>query len=402
MFSSISALGMFLLLRFQLLLVHVHVLSVCSGCFSALCVCLQTLGDVGRCSLFSCIRCCRTLLSSSYVLRLNVRRPLVARLAGQRGRGRHRVRWRRRAGERSVPAVPASFLHVTSFCSADVIVAMLRVARVQTVAAEAGEVRGRRASFAWPLQPAVVLTRCGLQGGLGHQKAQRLMGDGVKQEVAFTHQSSLIRQRGKVQRRFPPRHVVGQQALHAERVPFLQGRRPRTSGAGAVRAAWRNLLWFPHGSLVWVVLERTEVVPCLVAAGFSWVSSDAPAERRRLLLAVGELRHPAVALRAAGRVEALAREKFALRLQQLPLLLSLLLLRPLALPPCDLLGVHGLAAARGRVGVVSGPPRPFLRVFLLPPFGSSVLEPHLHTHRAHTRSNAETSEHENSESNSVF
>lgn len=134
-----------------------------------------------------------------------------------------------------------------------------------------------------------------------------------------------------------------------------------------------------------------EVVPGLVTAGFGLVSPRAlccwqfdvnsPVNVRGwLLLAVGELGDAAVALRAPWRVEAVAGQEFVLRLEQLPLLLPLLLLRPFPLPACDLLGVHGLAAARGRVGVVSRPPWTFLCVLLFSPFSTSVLEPDLHTH----------------------
>ena len=104
-----------------------------------------------------------------------------------------------------------------------------------------------------------------------------------------------------------------------------------------------------------------------------------------LLLAVCELRHAAVAVGAARRVEAVPGEQLVLGLEQLPLLLALLLLGALSLAPGDLLGVHGLPAARGGVGVVGRPPRTLLGVLLLPPFGASVLEPHLRAHaRTHT------------------
>lgn len=76
----------------------------------------------------------------------------------------------------------------------------------------------------------------------------------------------------------------------------------------------------------------------------------------------------------AGRVRVAA-----LAFEQLLLVLSLLLLHLLQLLPGDLLGVHGLPAARRGMGVVSRPPRALLRVLFLSPFGPAVLEPDLHT-----------------------
>lgn len=210
------------------------------------------------------------------------------------------------------------------------------------------------------------------------------MGNGVKQEVAFAHQRPG---RGEVQLGLPSRRGVGEEALHAEGVALLQRGAPGPRGAGAVRALRGDLLRFSRSSLVWVVLQLAEIVPRLVTAGVRLVScrtfgggklrGRSPVVVGALLLAVGELGDAAVALGAPGRVEALAREQFALRLQQLPFLLALLLLGTLLLPPCDLFRVHGLAAAGGRVGVVGRSPRTFLRVLLFPPLGPSVLEPNL-------------------------
>lgn len=77
---------------------------------------------------------------------------------------------------------------------------------------------------------------------------------------------------------------------------------------------------------------------------------------------------------AAGRVQVAA-----LAFEELLLVLALLLLHLLQLLTGDLLGVHGLPAARRGVGVVSRPPRALLRVLFLSPFGPTVLEPDLHT-----------------------
>lgn len=89
---------------------------------------------------------------------------------------------------------------------------------------------------------------------------------------------------------------------------------------------------------------------------------------------VGALRHVAV---RAGRVEQLRRQEPVLGLQQLALLFAFLLLEALQLAPCDLFRVHGLAAARGGVRVVRRSTGTFLRVLLLPPFGSPILKPDL-------------------------
>lgn len=267
----------------------------------------------------------------------------------------------------------------------------LRVIAAEQLGDEGGEVGGGGAAFGAlaPLsQPgdAAVLAGRGLQGCLGHQEAQGLMGNGVKQEVAFAHQRPGG---GEVQLGFPAWRGVREEALHAEGVAFLQRGAPGPPGTGTVRALRRDLLRFCWSSLVWVALQLAEVVPRLVTAGFRLVSRrtlgagkfhvNSPVVGGGLLLAVGELGDPAVALGAPGRVEALARQQFALRLQQFPLLLPLLLLGALLLPPRDLFGIHGLAAARGGVGVVGGSPRALLRVLLFPPFCSSVLEPNLPT-----------------------
>lgn len=132
------------------------------------------------------------------------------------------------------------------------------------------------------------------------------MCDGVKEEVTFTHQCPLTGQRGKVQLSFPSRRRVREEALHAERVSFLQGGGARPPRAGAVCAARRDLLLFCRGSLVLVILQLAEVVSCLVTAGFRAVPSRAlgrgkvdvniPVNVGGLLLAVGELGDPAVAL----------------------------------------------------------------------------------------------------------
>ena len=212
------------------------------------------------------------------------------------------------------------------------------------------------------------------------------MGNRVKQEVAFAHQRPG---RAEFQLGLPTWRGVGEEALHTEGVAFLQRGGPGPSGTTIVRVLRRDLLRFSWTSLVWLALQWAEVVPRLVTAGFCLVSCrtfcggkfhvNSGAVVGGLLLAVGELGDPAVAFGASGRVEALAWEQFALRLQQLPFLLALLLLSTLLLPPGDLLGIHGLAAARGWVGVVGRSSRTFLCVLLFPPFCPSVLEPNLCT-----------------------
>lgn len=259
------------------MLVHIDILSICSGCFLTICVCLETLGEVWRRSLLSCILLFRTQLGSLAAIgrrrcrpRLNFGTPLVATVTGLRGAepGQGRGAGRRGRGEPSLGAVATTTLvHVRAIRSiANVAVVALRVAvqlhmiRVQRLRDEAGEVGGGGAPLAWhaPLSQAepaaAVLTRRGLQRRLGHEKAQGLMGNGVKQEVTFPHQRPLTGQRREVQLSLPPRRGVGEEALHAERVPLLQGRGARPPGAGAVRAARRDLLRFPRRSLVLVVL----------------------------------------------------------------------------------------------------------------------------------------------------
>ncbi|TNN37348.1 hypothetical protein EYF80_052489 [Liparis tanakae] len=113
----------------------------------------------------------------------------------------------------------------------------------------------RHAPLARPAVDAAVLTRRGLGGRLGHQKAPGLMGNGVKQEVAFAHQRPLTGQRREVRRRLPARRGVRQEALHAERVAFQRGGAgagARAPGAAAVRAARRGgeALRVPRRSLV--------------------------------------------------------------------------------------------------------------------------------------------------------
>lgn len=70
-------------------------------------------------------------------------------------------------------------------------------------------------------------------------------------------------------------------------------------------------------------------------------------------------------------------QELVLGFEELSLLFALLLLEPLKLTPRDLLWVHGLSAARGRVRVVRRSTGTFLRVLLLPPLGSPVLKPDL-------------------------
>lgn len=140
--------------------------------------------------------------------------------------------------------------------------------------------------------------------------------------------------------------------------------------ARTVGAVWKR--WLLGASLV---LERAELTRLCVGPGARQLDVEGPMQRGPLL-AVSELGDPAVTFRAPWCVQ-LPGARPAVALQQSALLFAPLLLGALSVSSGNLLGVHGLPAATGGVGVVCWTTRALLRVFLLPPFGPSVLEPHL-------------------------
>lgn len=265
--------------------------------------------------------------------------------------------------------------------------------------AESGGARvgGRQRGVPWGLPRLGARVR--LECGLRHDEAQGL-GDGVEQEVSFADEGagSAGLEAGEVQGGLAAGGRVGEQALHAEGVELVEAAgspgSPR-SAAAVPRRGGRTVLvgraLEPAGP---ASLAGVEGLCRLVAAAGGRLGGGGGGGRRRvgrrglpagLRLGWGGREAPpaaAVAVRAGRAVqgEAAGRvEVAALAFEELFLVFAFLLLHLLQLFAGDLLGVHGFPAARRGVRVVSRPPRAFLRVLFLSPFGPAVLEPDLHT-----------------------
>lgn len=240
----------------------------------------------------------------------------------------------------------------------------------------------------------------GLEGCLRDEEAQGLS-DGVEQEVSFADEGARGAgwKAGEVRGGFAAGGRVREEALHAERVELVEA--ASTAGAhrgpaAVPRRGGRTVLvkWALEPSAPASLAGVEGLCRLVTGAGGRLGRGSSGGRRRRVgwrrlpaglgLGRSGRETPPAAAVavgagravegEAAGRVQVAA-----LAFEQLLLVLALLLLHLLQLLTGDLLGVHRLPAAGGGVGVVSRPPRAFLRVLFLSPFGPAVLEPDLHT-----------------------